>query len=50
MRRPRKSTVHRIEPLERRILVSASLIADAFTYPLGDFSDAGLSLNGGAAI
>ena len=30
--------------------LSAALMGDAFNYPLGDFDNAGLSLNGGAAI
>jgi hypothetical protein len=39
-----------VEALERRIQLSAALMSDAFNYPLGDFDNAGLSLNGGAAI
>ncbi|MGD0138718.1 MAG: LamG-like jellyroll fold domain-containing protein [Tepidisphaeraceae bacterium] len=39
-----------VEALERRIQLSAALMGDAFDYPLGDFDNAGLSLNGGASI
>jgi hypothetical protein len=38
------------ESLEQRVLLSAALMSDAWNYPLGNFTNAGLSLNGGAAI
>jgi hypothetical protein len=39
-----------IEAMENRTLLSATLLGDAFNYPLGNFNSAGLSLNGGAAV
>src|SRR5215472_4411409 len=37
-----------IESLEQRLQLSAGLLGDALNYPLGNFNDAGLTLNGGA--
>jgi fibronectin type 3 domain-containing protein len=39
-----------MQELEPRVLLSAALLADAFNYPVGNFNNAGLSLNGGATI
>ncbi|MGD0388817.1 MAG: LamG-like jellyroll fold domain-containing protein [Tepidisphaeraceae bacterium] len=50
LRSPPSIGAHVVEALERRIQLSAALFSDAFNYPLGDFDNAGLSLNGGAAI
>ncbi|MDP9175832.1 MAG: fibronectin type III domain-containing protein, partial [Planctomycetota bacterium] len=38
------------EALEPRTLLSAALMGDALNYPLGNFNDTGLSINGGAGI
>jgi hypothetical protein len=55
--RPRRahSTTNKVaravlEALEQRLQLSATLMGDAFSYPLGNFNNAGLTLNGGAAI
>src|ERR1700728_904517 len=50
LRRRQRAVARVIEPLEQRLLFSATLLGDAFYYPLGNFDNAGLSLNGGAAI